>query len=95
MATTDGCTPVNSSGNSTFLWLRFCSDVTETGPTPFLPSDESEDLVSRTVLEAVENVLFIGVLPVLVTVGVITNVINMVIFARQGLADRINMCLFR
>ena len=91
MATADGCIPANSSYNTTFLWLLSSrSDV-----TPFSSSDESTDRISRAVLVVVENVIYVGIFPVLVTGGVITNVINMVIFARQGLSDRINMCLFR
>ena len=95
----DGYIPVNHSDSNSFLWLlNSCTGVTENNETESTlssSSDESVDFVSRTVLMAVENVIYIGVLPVLVMIGIITNVINMLVFARQGLADRINVCLFR
>ncbi|KAL8569042.1 hypothetical protein ACOMHN_020485 [Nucella lapillus] len=46
------------------------------------------------VAEIVDLVVSAGIFPVLVTCGVITNVINMAVFARQGLSDRIHLCLF-
>ncbi|KAL8566572.1 hypothetical protein ACOMHN_054794 [Nucella lapillus] len=60
----------------------------------FLPCDNPRNVVSPFVAEMVDLVVFCGILPVLVTSGVITNVINMVVFARQGLSDRIHLCLF-
>ena len=98
MATTDGYgrTPVNSSDISTLPWLLSSySYVTETESTPFSSPDQYADPIKTTVLVVVQDVIYIGLLPVLVIIGVTTNVINLVIFARQGLADRINMCLFR
>eukprot|EP00745_Piridium_sociabile_P044329 TRINITY_DN92691_c0_g2_i5.p1 TRINITY_DN92691_c0_g2~~TRINITY_DN92691_c0_g2_i5.p1 ORF type:complete len:104 (+),score=17.12 TRINITY_DN92691_c0_g2_i5:228-539(+) len=62
---------------------------------PFLPCDNPRNVVSPFVAGMVDLVIFGGILPVLVTNGVITNVINMVVFARQGLSDRIHLCLFR
>ncbi|KAL8566571.1 hypothetical protein ACOMHN_054793 [Nucella lapillus] len=61
---------------------------------PFLPCDNPRNVISPFVAEIVDLVVFGGILPVLVTSGVITNVINMVVFARQGLSDRIHLCLF-
>ena len=88
--------PVNGTDDSTLLWSIISRNaVTETASTPFSPSDKSADPIRTGVLVAVQNVIYVSVLPVLLTVGVITNVINIVIFSRQGLADRINMCLFR
>lgn len=95
MATTDGCIPANSSNNNPFQWLSSDNDVTKIGSTPFSSSAEHTDHTNKAVLVAMQTVIYVGVLPVLVMIGVITNVINLVIFARQGLADRINMCLFR
>ena len=95
MATTDGCIPANSSDSNPFQWLSLDNGLTETGSTPFSSSAEHTDHTSKAVLTAMQTVIYVGVLPALVMIGVITNVINLVIFARQGLADRINMCLFR
>ncbi|KAK7495417.1 hypothetical protein BaRGS_00013356, partial [Batillaria attramentaria] len=51
-------------------------------------------LVSDLTLEKLETVGNGAILPVLVLCGVIGNVINMAVFVRQGLGDRINLCLF-
>ncbi|XP_076440972.1 uncharacterized protein LOC143280224 [Babylonia areolata] len=59
------------------------------------PSGELAGFVTSGALQAVENVIHIGVLPVLVITGTVTNVINMAVFRRQGLDDRVNLCLFR
>ncbi|KAL8559136.1 hypothetical protein ACOMHN_046184 [Nucella lapillus] len=42
----------------------------------------------------VDIVVYVGILPVLTVCGSLTNIINMVVFARQGLSDRIHLCLF-
>ncbi|XP_076456700.1 uncharacterized protein LOC143290998 [Babylonia areolata] len=60
----------------------------------FLPCDNPRNVVSPFVAEMVDLVVYVGMFPVLVTFGIITNVINMAVFARQGLSDRINLCLF-
>nr|KAG5705547.1 hypothetical protein BaRGS_009200 [Batillaria attramentaria] len=51
-------------------------------------------LLSASTLEKFEVVVNAGILPALVVFGVTMNVINMAVFARQGLRDRINLCLF-
>ncbi|XP_076456681.1 uncharacterized protein LOC143290980 [Babylonia areolata] len=64
-------------------------------PDPvFLPCNNPRNVISPHVADIVDFVLFVGIFPVLVTCGVITNVINMAVFVRLGLADRINLCLF-
>ncbi|KAL8568438.1 hypothetical protein ACOMHN_064321 [Nucella lapillus] len=60
----------------------------------FIPCDNPRNVVSPFVAEIVDLVVYAGIFPVLVTCGVITNVINMAVFARQGLSDRIRLCLF-
>ncbi|XP_076440983.1 uncharacterized protein LOC143280235 [Babylonia areolata] len=57
-------------------------------------SGELAGFVTSGALQAVEKVIHIGVLPVLVITGTVTNVINMAVFRRQGLDDRVNLCLF-
>ncbi|PVD23060.1 hypothetical protein C0Q70_16322 [Pomacea canaliculata] len=42
----------------------------------------------------IETAVNVGMLPAIVVMGVSTNVITMVVFARQSLKDRINLCLF-
>ncbi|XP_076456704.1 uncharacterized protein LOC143291002 [Babylonia areolata] len=64
-------------------------------PHEVLPCNNPRNVVSPYVAEMVDLVVYVGMFPVLVTFGFITNVINMAVFARQGLSDRINLCLFR
>ncbi|KAK7495419.1 hypothetical protein BaRGS_00013358, partial [Batillaria attramentaria] len=51
-------------------------------------------IMSEATLYTIQSVVNGGILPVLVLFGVICNVINMAVFVRQGLGDRINLCLF-
>ncbi|KAL8597019.1 hypothetical protein ACOMHN_050118 [Nucella lapillus] len=59
------------------------------------PSDSTLSICRLNSQSAVKTELVVvaGILPVM-TWGVIANVINMAVFARQGLSDRIHMCLF-
>ena len=56
--------------------------------------DHLEGLISAATALVIQTVVEVGILPVLVLCGVTMNVINMVVFYRQGLSDRINLCLF-
>ena len=60
----------------------------------FIPCDNAENLVDKATREEVEGQLLMSVLPSLEFFGVTTNVINCMVFVRQGLRDRINLCLF-
>ena len=60
----------------------------------FIPCDNAENLVDKATREEVEGLLLMTVLPSLEFFGVTTNVINCMVFVRQGLRDRINLCLF-
>ena len=60
----------------------------------FIPCDNAENLVDKVTREEVEGLLLMTVLPSLEFFGVTTNVINCMVFVRQGLRDRINLCLF-
>ena len=57
--------------------------------------DNLEGLISAATALVIQTVVEVGILPVLVLCGVTMNVINMAVFYRQGLSDRINLCLFR
>ena len=54
-----------------------------------------DDPISSAVVLVVERTVLVGLLPALIICGVTMNVINMAVFFRQGLSDRINLCLFR
>ena len=60
----------------------------------FIPCDNAENLVDKATREEVEGLLLMTVLPSLELFDVTTNVINCMVFVRQGLRDRINLCLF-
>ena len=60
----------------------------------FVPCSNPDSLISKQTSQMVELVVYAGIFPVLVLTGVITNVINMLVLSRQGLDDRINLCLF-
>ena len=59
----------------------------------FVPCKNNNVLDKDTASE-VERLLTLTVLPLLEFSGVITNVINCLVFFRHGLRDRINLCLF-
>ena len=52
------------------------------------------DPMSSATAHVIQTVVQVGLLPVLTLCGVTMNVINMAVFQRQGLSDRINLCLF-
>ena len=61
---------------------------------PFLPCNNPENLVDEATAAQVERLLLMTLLPLLEFFGITTNVINCVVFVKQGLRDRINLCLF-
>ena len=71
----------------------FASD-SPPSPRVFLPCDNPENLVDEATAKQLERLLHMTVLPSLELFGVTTNVINCMVFVRQGLRDRINLCLF-
>ena len=70
--------------------------VTDSPPSQivFLPCDNPENLVDEATVKQVERLIHMTLLPSLELFGVTTNVINCMVFVRQGLRDRINLCLF-
>ncbi|XP_076436150.1 uncharacterized protein LOC143275757 [Babylonia areolata] len=77
--------PNTSVTSSECLVLQFQDFVPWNNPDNLI-SFETEDLVRR-----LKDVVF---LPILYGIGVPANVINMAVFYRQGLKERINVCLF-
>ncbi|KAL8616333.1 hypothetical protein ACOMHN_056276 [Nucella lapillus] len=67
--------------------------ITRQGFT-FIPWDNEHNLVSKEVENTI-RFLFLGLcLPVFFVVGFSTNIVNMVVFYKHGLEERINACLF-
>lgn len=50
--------------------------------------------ISEETRNIIENVCFAGVLLPICFVGIPSNIINCVVFWKQGLGDRMNLCLF-
>ncbi|KAL8583196.1 hypothetical protein ACOMHN_053709 [Nucella lapillus] len=63
-------------------------------PPLFIPCDNPRNVISPFVSKVVDMVVYVGILPVLTISGTVANIINMLVFARQGLSDRIHLCLF-
>ena len=60
----------------------------------FSPWSHPEDLVSRQTQQDVNRFLNVYILTALFIVSVPTNLLNMAVFWRHGLRERINLCLF-
>nr|KAG5712026.1 hypothetical protein BaRGS_020752 [Batillaria attramentaria] len=61
---------------------------------PFLPTDNPENIISLETYLLLDEIVYCGICPVLFLVGVPSNVLNCIVFFRQGIRDRMNMCLF-
>ena len=75
-----------SESSSRCLQLQFQED--------FLPWDNPDNLVSAQTEDLVRRLRDVVVLPVLFLIGGPANLVNMAVFYRQGLRERINVCLF-
>ena len=62
---------------------------------PFLPWNNPNNIITYSTFRDVQFVFSCVLDPLLWVLGVSTNVINCVVFFRQGLKDRMNLCLFR
>ena len=60
----------------------------------FLPWDNPDNIVSAEVEEMTRRLKDTLFLPILFLIGGPANVINMAVFYKQGLKDRVNLCLF-
>ncbi|XP_076436155.1 uncharacterized protein LOC143275762 [Babylonia areolata] len=78
--------PPNTSVTSSECFMLQFQDFVPWNNPDNLISFQTEDLIRR-----LKDVVF---LPILFLIGVPANVINMAVFYRQGLKERINVCLF-
>ena len=67
---------------------------TDTSTVPFYPWDNPHSLISRDTLIILEEAVTCGLNPLLLAVGLPSNVLNCLVFQRQGLGDRMNVSLF-
>ncbi|KAL8598200.1 hypothetical protein ACOMHN_043271 [Nucella lapillus] len=63
-------------------------------PGAFIPWDNPDNLISREVEVAVDTAVAVVFLPILFAISAPTNVLNMIVFCKHGLKERINLCLF-
>ena len=77
--------------NTTRSNLSGCKTVHFDG---FIPWDNPDNLVSLEVEAFAERLKSASLLPLLFLIGGPANVINIAVFYKQGLRERINLCLF-
>ncbi|XP_076452288.1 uncharacterized protein LOC143287931 [Babylonia areolata] len=65
---------------------------TESGD--FIPWDNPDNIVSQEVPQIMDTIVGAVFLPVFFLISAPTNVLSMVVFWRQGLQERINLCFF-
>ena len=87
--TTEFMPNITTSRNNSIL--EGCKTVHFDG---FFPWDNPDNLVSLEAEAFAERLKGAIVLPLLFLIGGPANVINMAVFYKQGLRERINLCLF-
>ena len=60
----------------------------------FIPWNNPDNIISFQVEDVVRRLKDVFFLPILFLIGGPANVINMAVFYKQGLKERINVCLF-
>ena len=60
----------------------------------FIPWDNPDNIISFQVEDLTRRLKDVVFLPILFLIGGPANVINMAVFYKQGLKERINVCLF-
>ena len=60
----------------------------------FIPWDNPDNIISFQVEDLTRRLKDVFFLPILFLIGGPANVINMAVFYKQGLKERINVCLF-
>lgn len=73
--------------NVTYTSMILYDDVTSA-------KNSSSDQTAREFRRLVEFVCYAGLTTLVCLIGIPTNIINCVVFQRQGLSDRVNLCLF-
>ena len=91
----------NISSNGTNISLAALSNTSSAPPgclvlhyQDFLPWDNPTNVISAETEDLVRRLKDAVVLPILFLIGGPANVLNMAVFYKQGLKERINVCLF-
>ena len=95
MSTPDSINAAEYTPNATIIrnksLLEGCKTLEFDG---FIPWDNPDNLVSARLEAFAERLKGAIVLPFLFLIGGPANVINMAVFYKQGLRERVNLCLF-
>nr|KAG5688570.1 hypothetical protein BaRGS_002785 [Batillaria attramentaria] len=70
------------------------SSLHTTGKPPFLPWDNPDNILTLEQRELSDTIIHCALGPALCLVGVPANIISCIVFYKQGLRDRMNLCLF-
>ena len=91
----------NISSNGTNISLAALSNTSSAPPgclvlhyQDFLPWDNPTNVISAETEDLVRRWKNAVVVPILFLIGGPANVLNMAVFYKQGLKERINVCLF-
>ena len=91
----------NISSNGTNISLAALSNISSAPPgclelhyQDFLPWDNPTNVISAETEDLVRRWKNAVVVPILFLIGGPANVLNMAVFYKQGLKERINVCLF-
>ncbi|KAK7107335.1 formyl peptide receptor-related sequence 6-like [Littorina saxatilis] len=96
----DVTSTLTSSSNGSFSNVTITSSAGFECPAlsleglEFIPWDNPDNIVSAQVEEITSRVANAVILPLLFLIGGPGNVINMAVFYKQGLRERVNLCLF-
>lgn len=77
--------------NTTTILTHFTNDDDTGGAHSW---EDQRELISCETFQIIETVVFCGLTPLLFAIGLPTNILNCMVFYRQGLRDRMNFCLF-
>ena len=83
-----------SSSNTSVVVQNSSTIVLEPAEPAFLPWNNPHNVITVQTFLAFEEIINCGLSLVVFCVGVPTNLLSCLVFCRQGLRDRMNLCLF-
>nr|KAG5688565.1 hypothetical protein BaRGS_002780 [Batillaria attramentaria] len=92
--TSAGWFSVSENAHGSSENARSNDTATVTGERPFVPWDNPDNLMTLKQRDLLETITNCVLNPILLLVGVPTNIISCLVFYKQGLRDRMNLCLF-
>lgn len=77
------------------VWSSYVpQNYVTTGVASSIQWESPDDVVSAATKDLVQRIKTFAVVPLCVFIGGTTNCLNMAVFFKQGVHERINMCLF-